>query len=181
MFILYSEACTSNLDNQSVKRTLKEQWGSSNLNFHLVSFRNKISRNTVTELYSSSGEVSDKSRSSSEVESDSEKPSKISSKRHTDECSGEVEEILRVELPEGESSKSTSKHNRSSFSNRLADFRRRYESDEEVENPFEMETIVESTSIGLSQMRNSPGGLSPRNRHQPPRRDLPCQSTSNTS
>ena len=123
------------------------------------------------ELYSSSGEVSDKSRSSSEVESDSEKPSKISSKRHTDECSGEVEDILRVELPE-ESSKSTSKHNRSSFSNRLADFRKRYESDEEVENPFEMETIVESTPIGLSQMRSSPGGLSPRIRHQPQRREL---------
>ena len=77
------------------------------------------------ELYSSSGEVSDKSRSSSEVESDSEKPSKISSKRHTDECSGEVEDILRVELPEEESSKSTSKHNRSSFSSRLADFRKK--------------------------------------------------------
>ena len=35
-----------------------------------------------------------------------------------------------------------------------------------------METIVESTPIGISQMRNSPGGLSPRIRHQPQRREL---------
>ena len=48
------------------------------------------------ELYSSSGEVSDKSRSSSEVESDSEKPSKIGSKRDTEVSSGEAEDIFEL-------------------------------------------------------------------------------------
>ena len=85
--------------------------------------------------------------------------------------SEEVEDKLRVEMPDEESSKLTSKHNRPSFSRQLANFRKKYESDdEELENPFEMETKVESTPNETRQRRCLPSFLSPRY-HQPPARE----------
>ena len=106
------------------------------------------------ELDSSTGEISDKSRSSTESESDDRKPSKDSSKRLSDDWA-DYAENLRVELPE-EASGSFLRQKRPSTVSRLAEYRKRYESDEDYENPFETETKVESTPIGRGERRYSP-------------------------
>ena len=106
------------------------------------------------QLDSSTGEMSDKSRSSTESDSEERKHSKDSSKRLSD-GGGKFAENMRVELPE-EASRSFLRQKRSSFVNRPAEYRKRYESDEDYENPFEMETKVESTPIGRGERRYSP-------------------------
>ena len=106
------------------------------------------------QLDSSTGEMSDKSRSSTESDSEERKPSKDSSKRLSD-GGGKFAENMRVELPE-EASRSFLRQKRPSFVNRLAEYRKRYECDEDYENPFEMETKVESTPIGRGERRYSP-------------------------
>ena len=124
------------------------------------------------ELETSSEEVSDKSRNTSDVESDDEKPSKDhSSKRLLDDW-GDYAENLRVDLPEKEvNSKSfLRQNNHTSFSKRLEEYQERRESGDDVENLFETKTSVEITPIELRQRRSSPSVLSPRY-HQPPTRE----------
>ena len=106
------------------------------------------------ELDSSTGEISDKLRSSTESESEDRKPSKDSSKRLSDDWA-DYAGNLRFELPE-EASGSFLRQKRPSVVSQLAEYRKRYESDEDCENPFEKETKVESTPIGRGERRYSP-------------------------
>ena len=89
-------------------------------------------------METSSEEVSDKSRNTSDVESDDEKPSKDHSSKSLLDDRGDYTENLRVDLLEKEvNSKSFLKrNNHTSFSKQLEEYRERRESGDDVENPF---------------------------------------------
>ena len=101
------------------------------------------------ELESSSGETSDKSKQSSETESDDE-----FSPKELHEEYDEYAENLKVQLPEVERP-SSSFLKTDSYSSRLTNYRQQYSS-EDIENPFEQQTSIQSTPLGSRDRRFSP-------------------------
>ena len=102
------------------------------------------------ELESSSGETSDKSKQSIETESDDE----FSPEELHEECD-EYAENLKVQLPEVERP-SSSFLKTDSYSSRLSKYRQQYSSGEDIENPFEQQTRIQSTPLGSRDRRCSP-------------------------
>ena len=94
------------------------------------------------ELESSSGETSDKSKQSSETETDDE----FSPKELYEEYD-EYTENLKVQLPEVERP-SSSFLKTDSYSSRLTKYRQQYSLGEDIENPFEQQTRIQSTPLG---------------------------------
>ena len=102
------------------------------------------------ELESSSGETSDKSKQSSETESDDEfSPKELHAEYD------EYTENLKVQLPEVERP-SSSFLKTDSYSSRLTKYRQQYSLGEDIENPFEQQTRIQSTPLGSRDRRFSP-------------------------
>ena len=99
-------------------------------------------RLTEAALESSSGEIFDKSTQSSETESDDE-----FSPKELHEEYDEYAENIKVQLPEVERP-SSSFLKTDSYSSRLTKYRQHYSSGEDIENPFEQQTRIQSTPLG---------------------------------